>query len=52
MSKKIFVRIAFQDQVMSLEDFEGNEEPETDSSEAYFVCYEDEDGNECDKEGN
>lgn len=52
MSKKIFVRIAFQDQLMSLGDFEENEKPETDLSEAYFVCYEDEDGNECDEDGN
>lgn len=50
--KKVFARIAFQDQLMSIEDYENSAQVETDLSEAYFVCFEDENGNECDKNGN
>ena len=48
MSKKVFARIGFADVIVPVEkEFE----PITTIPDQFFVCYEDEDGNECNEDG-
>lgn len=50
-AEKVMVRLGFSDQVISLADAMDNEK-EICSCDSYVVGYEDEDGKECDSEGN
>lgn len=47
--KKVFARIGFTDIVVPIEDID---KPIDIVPDTFFVGYEDEDGNECDEEGN
>jgi hypothetical protein len=49
-TNKILVRFGVEDIIIPIEDIEESTNPE--SINTYFVGYEDEDGNECDSEGN
>ena len=49
MSKKVFARIGFADVIVPIEDIDKEIEIVPDT---FFVGYEDEDGNECDEDGN
>lgn len=50
-AEKVMVRLGFSDQVVSLADAMDNEK-EICSCDCYVVGYEDEDGRECDRDGN
>jgi hypothetical protein len=49
-AKKVMVRLAFADQVVSLEDAYDNEK-EICSCDSYVVGYEDDNGKECEEDG-
>ena len=49
-AKEVFVRLGGEDLIISKEDFEINYDYGTDCT-YYFIGYEDENGNECEKDG-
>lgn len=51
MKKKIFARIGFADVIVPIEDAFNNDKPII-GKDTFLVGYEDEDGNECDENGN